>query len=99
MRIGKVIGVVTLSRCHQALVGLPLKIATPLSLEQLLGTAPSDSEPFVVIDELGAGIGDRIAISEGGEAAQPFFPQAKPVDAYNAAILDQVQISIKSFRK
>ena len=39
-------------------------------------------------DDLGAGIGSRIAISEGGEAAQPFHPECKPIDAYNAAILD-----------
>ena len=43
-------------------------------------------------DELGAGIGSRIALSEGGEAAQPFRPEIKPVDAYNAAVLDQVEM-------
>ena len=45
-----------------------------------------------MFDELGAGLGCRIAISEGGEAAQPFYPELKPVDAYNAAILDNVSI-------
>ena len=45
-------------------------------------------EEIAVFDELGAGIGSRIAISEGREAAMPFHPEIKPVDAYNAAILD-----------
>ena len=43
-------------------------------------------------DDLGAGIGSTIAFSEGGEAAQPFRPNEKPVDAYNAAILDHIDI-------
>jgi len=46
----------------------------------------------VVYDSLGAGVGERIAVSEGGEAAQPFRPAEKPVDAYSAAILDQVRV-------
>ena len=41
-----------------------------------------------MLDQLGAGVGSRIAISEGREAAMPFYPEVKPVDAYNAAILD-----------
>ena len=44
-----------------------------------------------MLDELGAGIGSRIAISEGREAAMPFHPEIKPVDAYNAAILDRLE--------
>ena len=43
-------------------------------------------------DDLGAGLGSRIAVSEGGEAAQPFLPEMKPVDAYNAAILDTIDV-------
>ena len=37
-------------------------------------------------------MGSRIAVSEGGEAAQPFYPEMKPIDAYNAAILDSIHI-------
>ena len=42
------------------------------------------ADPLVVWDELGAGNGSLIALSEGAEAAQPFRPDIKPVDAYNA---------------
>ena len=48
-------------------------------------------EPIVVFDELGAGEGSRIAVSEGTEAAAPFYPVVKPIDAYNAAILDALE--------
>jgi microcompartment protein CcmK/EutM len=61
------------------------------------GTVPLSAKPaepleeIVVMDELGAGIGSRIAMSEGREAAMPFHPEVKPVDAYNAAILDTLE--------
>ena len=92
MRIGKVIGTVTLSRWHPSLTGATYKLTVPLTLDDLLGHTPGDAEPFVVYDDRGAGTGELIAISEGGEAAQPFHPEDKPVDAYNAALLDTVQV-------
>ena len=92
MRIGEIIGTVTLNRWHPSLSGASYKLVVPLSLANLTGAAPITAEEFVVYDELGAGIGNRIAISEGGEAAQPFYPNMKPVDAYNAAILDQIHL-------
>ncbi len=92
MRIGKVIGSVTLSRAHPAMTGASYRLAAPLSLATLRGESAEEAEALVVYDELGAGIGSVIAISEGGEAAQPFRPHDKPVDAYNAAILDSIDL-------
>jgi len=46
----------------------------------------------VTYDELGAGLGELVAISEGAEASAPFHPDQKPIDAYNAAILDVVDV-------
>ena len=92
MRIGKVIGTVTLNRRHPSLAGAQYRMVVPLSLAELAGDEEPRAEAIVVFDELGAGHGSRIAISEGGEAAQPFHPELKPVDAYNAAILDTVSI-------
>jgi ethanolamine utilization protein EutN len=92
MRIGEIIGTVTLSRSHPSLMGARLKLAIPLTMANLTGAEPILGEELVVYDDLGAGIGSRIAISEGGEAAQPFYPEMKPIDAYNAAILDQVNL-------
>jgi ethanolamine utilization protein EutN len=94
MRIGEVIGTVTLSRYHPSLTGGRFKLAVPLSLDDLAGRGDQSAEELVVYDDLGAGIGSRIAISEGREAAMPFHPDAKPIDAYNAAILDTVTIRL-----
>ena len=93
MRIGKIIGTVTLNRSHPSLLGATYKLAAPLTLDELADGREPAAEPFVVYDELGAGLGSLIAISEGGEAAQPFYPNQKPVDAYNAAILDTVNVA------
>ena len=90
MRIGRVIGCVTLSRWHESMGGGVYRLAVPLTGEELAADEPGAGEPLVVYDELGAGVGSQIAISEGGEAAQPFFPELKPVDAYAAALLDTI---------
>jgi len=94
MRIGKVIGTVTLNRSHPSLVGGSLRLAAALTLDELASRSQPAAEAFVVYDELGAGRGSLIAISEGGEAAQPFYPNDKPVDAYNAAILDSIDVKL-----
>lgn len=92
MRIGEVIGTVTLNRRHPALAGARFKIAVPLSLSDLSAEGQPPAEELVVYDELGAGVGHRIAITEGREAAQPFYPEVKPIDAYCSAILDDVTL-------
>jgi ethanolamine utilization protein EutN len=92
MRIAEVIGTVTLSRWHPSLAGARFKLVVPLSLAELTGQPGEPAEEIAVFDELGAGVGNRIAVSEGREAAQPFYPDLKPIDAYNAAILDTVSI-------
>jgi len=91
MRIADVIGRVTLNKHHPALQGATWLLAVPLTLEGLAGKPAGRGEPIVVYDELGAGTGARIAVSEGAEAAAPFHPNTKPVDAYDAAILDTLE--------
>ena len=88
MRIGDVIGTVTLNRAHPSLLGASFKLVTPLSWDNLADRWDERLEEIAVFDELGAGVGSRIAISEGREAAIPFHPEIKPIDAYDAAILD-----------
>lgn len=92
MRIAQVIGTVTLGRFHPSLKGARLKLAVRLSASNLTGQTEPEHDPLVVWDDLGAGIGDRIALAQGPEAAQPFRPELKPVDAYNAAILDRIDL-------
>ena len=93
MRITKVIGKVTLSRCHPAFEGATLKLSVPLFTDEINQDVEPSSEPLVLYDQLGAGNGDQIMLSEGPEAAQPFRPEIKPVDAYNAGIIDELTLS------
>jgi ethanolamine utilization protein EutN len=97
MRIGEVIGTVTLSTCHPSLTGGRYRLIVPYNLDELTkfaagGQVATQTEELVVYDDLGAGLGSIVAFSEGVEAAQPFAPNYKPLDAYNAAILDRIEI-------
>lgn len=92
MRIAEVIGSVTLSGVHPSMTGARWVIGVPFSLKALQDGA-ADGEDVVIYDNLGAGVGARIGFSEGGEAAAPFHPEKKPVDAYCACILDTVQVN------
>ncbi|MEX0792088.1 MAG: EutN/CcmL family microcompartment protein [Pirellulaceae bacterium] len=92
MRIAQIIGKVTLSRSHESMQGTTYKLALPMTLDELRADQSDSDELLVVYDDLGAGQGSLIALSEGGEACQPFYPDLKPVDAYNAAILDRVDL-------
>jgi len=91
MRIADVVGTITLNRAHPSLQGACIKLATPLSWDNLADRWDERLDEIAVYDELGAGIGSRIALSEGREGAMPFYPEVKPVDAYNAAILDSLE--------
>lgn len=92
MRIAHVIGRVTLNKAHPSVQGATWLLAVPLTLEGIAGKEKGRGEPFVVYDELGAGQGAQIAVSEGAEAAAPFYPSTKPLDAYNSAILDTLEL-------
>ena len=90
MRIAEVIGTVTLSRAHPTLVRRTLDHRRAFQSYGLdARMRKPDGEDMVIFDCLGAGNGSRIGFSEGGEAAVPFLPERKPVDAYCACILDQ----------
>ena len=95
MRIAKIIGTVTLNRWHPSMAGACYRLAVPMTLAELAADAEPQGEELVAYDDLGAGVGSHIALSEGGEAAQP-FTEDKPVDAYNAAILDTIRITARN---
>ncbi|MHB1557846.1 MAG: EutN/CcmL family microcompartment protein [Isosphaeraceae bacterium] len=90
MRIGEVIGRVTMSRLHPSLRGGRFLIALPMPLAALTEDSPARGEEVVVFDNLGAGPGSIIAISEGREAANPFGKTKTPVDAFCACLIDQI---------
>lgn len=92
MRVMEAIGSVTLSRSHPSLQSAVWKLAVPLMHSGLLGDESGRTEPIVIYDELSAGNGSLLAVSESAEAAAAFHPDTKPIDAYNAAILNELNI-------
>jgi len=94
VRLGQVIGRVTLSRTAPGLEGARWLLINPFNREHFPrgDTVPQglSREPSLVIyDNLGGGVGDIVGFVEGREAAQP-FPVAPPIDAINAALVDHI---------
>jgi microcompartment protein CcmK/EutM len=92
MRIGMVVGKVSLQRVHPTLIGKRYVLVQPLSLKALAGGEQARPEEIVVVDELGVTPGARIGFSEGSEASAPFNPEKKPVDAYAGCIIEAIDI-------
>jgi microcompartment protein CcmK/EutM len=99
MRIAKVIGNVVLSRSHPSYDGANLKLAVPYTFDNLDETSDEEADTVVVWDQLGTNSDTLIAMAEGPEAAQPFRPEIKPVDAYAASILDSIDLHEASMIK
>jgi microcompartment protein CcmK/EutM len=94
MRIGKVVGRVTLSQSYKTLVGGRFVIVEIQDRFSLAGKSRKSTETLVAYDHIGASQGDLIALSESREACMPFYPEKiVPLDAYNAAILDHAQVT------
>jgi ethanolamine utilization protein EutN len=91
MRLGKTIGTVTLVEPHDTVRGGVFRLVVPLATADL-ARGDGAAEPLVAWDDLGAGEGQLVAFSEGGEAAQPFRPVDRPIDAYIAAIVDRLDL-------
>jgi len=91
MRVGDVIGRVTLGKCHPLITGGTWLVVVPLTHAGLKGDEAGREEPVIAYDNLGAGLGAMIGMAEGAEAGAP-FPEPKPLDAYNACILDTIEV-------
>jgi carbon dioxide concentrating mechanism protein CcmL len=94
MRLGSVIGRVTLSKAVPSLHGGRWLIVSPFAREQferdVEAPALISREPSLVIyDDLGGGVGQTVGFVEGREAASP-FDQPTPIDAINAALVDEI---------
>jgi carbon dioxide concentrating mechanism protein CcmL len=94
MRLGTVIGRVTLNTTVPSLEGARWLIVSPFTREhfpqQIEGSPVVTKDPsLVVYDDLGGSTGQTIGFVEGREAACP-FKQPTPVDAINAALIDEL---------
>jgi ethanolamine utilization protein EutN len=97
MRLGIVRGHVTLHPAVASYRGRTLAVVEPVTMENLrAGNRLGGGKSLVAVDELGAADGQMVAFTEGREAANPFWPDAVPVDAYCALIVDSINIHAKT---
>ncbi|MGF1484880.1 MAG: EutN/CcmL family microcompartment protein [Opitutales bacterium] len=92
MRLGRVIGRVTLSEDDPAFHGARWLLVSPLTRAQLREGPPyaiSTAATLVVYDGLGAGIDEIVGYVEGAEATQPFAVPT-PVDALVVCLVDRL---------
>ena len=94
MRLGSVIGRVTLCKTIEELHGARWLIVSPFTREHFQQgedtPAGLSKDPSVVVyDNLGGGVGQTVGFVEGAEATAP-FDKPTPIDAYNAALVDNI---------
>lgn len=93
MRLAIVCGHVTLNQALPAYRGKILVILEPVTMENLRArNGMGGGKSLVAIDVLGAAKGQLVAFTEGREAANPFWPDPVPVDAYCSLIVDSIDI-------
>jgi microcompartment protein CcmK/EutM len=91
VRLGVVRGHVVLNQSVASLSGTRLRVVEPIDEQHLAaGERSGGGKPLIVADRLGPDVGQRIAFVEGREAANPYWPDRVPVDAYCALIVDQI---------
>jgi len=95
MRVGQVIGTVTLSQADPGLAPARLLLVNPLAADTFATAcanppALSDEPTLVAYDMLGTSEGSIVGFVEGGEATAPFDRPA-PVDALIIALFDHIE--------
>ena len=84
MQQGQVVGTAISSTKHPSLVGWKLLIVQPLGI-----TGQADGDPALVVDQLGAGVGDKVLISSDGKGARQLMnDQKSPVRWFVLGICD-----------
>ncbi len=93
MRLGIVRGHVVLNPAVAAFRGKRLVVLEPVTMENLCAAnGLGGGKALVAVDELGAAKGQIVAFTEGREAANPFWPNVAPIDAYCSLIVDSIAI-------
>jgi ethanolamine utilization protein EutN len=93
MRLGIVRGHIVLNTAVESYRGRTLVVVEPLFMTNLRAkNGLGGGKSLIAIDELGAAEGQIVAITEGREAANPFWPESVAVDAYCAMIADSVDV-------
>src|ERR671914_654557 len=91
MVIGLVVGTVVSTRKEQELTSLKLLLVKPCDVQG----RPTNAQPVVAVDAVGAGVGEVVLYASGSSARQTVVTKDRPVDATIMAIVDQVEVSGK----
>jgi len=90
MLIGLVKGEVVASQKHPSHEGLKLLLVQPLELDGVERNGP----PFLAVDSVGAGVGDRVLLTMDGWAAMTAVGRAHaPIDAGVVGVVDEVELA------
>lgn len=88
MLIAKVIGTVVATRKHERLVGSKIQVVQPLKPRD----KTPQGTPIVVVDAVGAGVGEQVIVVTGSSARYALDKDLCPVDATIIGIIDQLEI-------
>lgn len=89
MWIGVVVGTVVATRKDERLVGNKLLAVRPLDL-----SGRGRHEPCkVVVDRIGAGVGEQVLVVTGSPARMAIGNRESPVDAAVVGIVDQLDVN------
>ncbi len=89
MLIGRVVGEVVATHKHPSHEGLKLLMVATLDLKD-----KERGAPFVAIDSVDAGVGDRVLLSTDGWAAMTAIDRlGSPIDAAVIGVVDDVDLS------
>ena len=83
MVIGKVVGSIVSTRKNEKLVGQKLLIVRPV--EEM-----EEKNELVAIDNVGAGIGEKVLVARGSAARVGCDLENAPVDAAIVGIIDEI---------
>jgi len=92
MLIAQVIGTIVATRKHELLVGSKIQVVQPLESR---GEKPK-GDPFVAVDAMGAGVGERVVVVRGSGARYAVDNDRCPIDATIIGIIDRIDIEEKS---
>ena len=88
MYLAKVVGVVVATTKDEKRVGSKILVVQPID---------TNDDPIrnreVVVDSVGAGIGETVLVASGSSARNAFGDKGAPVDSAIVAIVDSVEIS------
>lgn len=87
MQIGTVIGNVWATRKEDHLTGLKFLFVQPED-----PTGMSIEAPFIALDRIGSGIGDRVMVTKGSAARFVFKDENLPIDAVIIGIVDSIDV-------